>query len=59
MITRAGTPAATLKSVDLVVILTDHSKYDYQFIVDNAKAVFDSRNATRKVVYSEDKVVRL
>jgi UDP-N-acetyl-D-glucosamine dehydrogenase len=48
--------AATLKSVDLVVVLTDHSKYDYQFIVDNAKAVFDSRNATKKVTKNRQKI---
>jgi UDP-N-acetyl-D-glucosamine dehydrogenase len=48
--------AATLKSVDLVVVLTDHSKYDYQFIVDNARAVFDSRNATKKVTKNRQKI---
>jgi UDP-N-acetyl-D-glucosamine dehydrogenase len=39
----------TLKSYDVVVIVTDHSSYDYNWIVDNAKMVVDTRNATRKL----------
>ena len=39
----------TLKQYDCVVIATDHSSYDYQFIVDNAALVVDTRNATRNV----------
>ena len=31
---------------DLVVIVTDHSEYNFKEIVDNAKLIFDSRNAT-------------
>ncbi|MFQ5453811.1 MAG: nucleotide sugar dehydrogenase [Candidatus Zixiibacteriota bacterium] len=38
-----------LKKVDLVVILTDHTSYDYEFIAANSKAVFDTRNATKAV----------
>lgn len=34
---------------DLVLITTDHSKYDYEWIVKNAQVVFDTRNATRKL----------
>lgn len=45
-----------LKSADLVVILTDHSVYDYQKIVDNAKLVFDARNATRDIVNNRKKI---
>jgi UDP-N-acetyl-D-glucosamine dehydrogenase len=48
--------AATLKAADLVVILTNHTKYDYQFIVDNARAVFDSRNATKNVTKGRQKI---
>ncbi len=40
---------ALLKKADIVVILTHHSDYDYQWIVDNSRAIFDTRNATRKV----------
>jgi len=51
-----------MKSVadaDTVVIITNHKVYDYKAIVDCAKFVFDSRNATRKVVKDSEKVVRL
>lgn len=38
-----------LSTVDCVVIATDHSNYDYQFVVDNAKLVFDTRGVTRTI----------
>jgi UDP-N-acetyl-D-glucosamine dehydrogenase len=34
-----------LKKYDLVVLSTDHSKYDYKFIAQNSKLIVDSRNA--------------
>jgi UDP-N-acetyl-D-glucosamine dehydrogenase len=34
---------------DLVVIVTDHSAYDYRRIVDAARLVLDTRNATRGI----------
>ena len=49
----------SVKEADAVVIITNHTEYDYKAIVDSAKFVFDSRNATRKVVKDSDKVVRL
>ncbi|MBU2052456.1 UDP-N-acetyl-D-glucosamine dehydrogenase, partial [Patescibacteria group bacterium] len=39
-----------LGSVDCVVIATDHSCYDWQWIVDKANLVFDTRGATRGIV---------
>lgn len=36
-----------LKEADLTVITTDHSNVDYQFVTDNARIVFDTRNATK------------
>jgi UDP-N-acetyl-D-glucosamine dehydrogenase len=50
-----------MKSVadaEAVVIITNHTTYDYKAIVDCAKFVFDSRNATRKFMDAEN-VVRL
>lgn len=41
--------AALAKKADCSVILTDHSSYDYQWLVDHSRAVFDTRNATSKV----------
>ncbi|WPX09941.1 nucleotide sugar dehydrogenase [Anaerocellum danielii] len=49
--------AESLKKYDIVVIITDHSKYDYNFIVENANLVFDTRNATKGI--KSDKVYKL
>jgi len=40
-----------------VVIATDHSIYDYPTIVDAAKLVIDTRNATRRVIRHREKIV--
>ena len=40
---------------DCVVIVTDHSDYDYKKIVSQSKLVVDSRNATRAI--KSDKIV--
>lgn len=49
--------AQTLASYDAVVIATDHTSYDYVAIVDAAKLVVDTRNATRRVVRHREKIV--
>lgn len=48
-----------VKEADAVVVVTDHKSYDYKAIVDAAKFVFDSRNATVRVAKNSEKVVRL
>jgi UDP-N-acetyl-D-glucosamine dehydrogenase len=50
--------ADALKSQDLALITTDHSNFDYQWIVDHAPLTVDTRNATRKVTRGRDKIVR-
>ncbi len=47
---------ALINKVDLVVIVTDHTQYDYEWVVQNAKAVFDTRNATKKVKKNRQKI---
>src|SRR6195256_5792416 len=47
----------TLGSYDAVIVATDHSSYDYGAIVDAAKLVVDTRNATRRVTRHRDKIV--
>jgi UDP-N-acetyl-D-glucosamine dehydrogenase len=49
-------PLEQISQYDCVVILTDHSSYDYQKIVDEAQLVVDTRNATSGI-FSE-KIVR-
>lgn len=43
-----------LNDSDLVVITTAHSKYDYNFIQQNSKFIFDTRNATKKLMNKEN-----
>ncbi len=50
------TPQA-LSSYDCVLIATDHSSYDYQAIVEAAKLVVDTRNATRRITRNRAKIV--
>jgi UDP-N-acetyl-D-glucosamine dehydrogenase len=43
------TPLSDLPSYDCVVIVTDHSSYDYPKIVAESQLVVDTRNATRGI----------
>ena len=45
-----------LKDADVTVIATDHSSYDYEWIVDFSKKVVDTRNATKKIRNNRDKI---
>ncbi|MFC4544985.1 nucleotide sugar dehydrogenase [Paenactinomyces guangxiensis] len=38
-----------LESADIVLIATDHSAFDYQWIADKSKVIFDTRNALKEV----------
>jgi len=44
-----STPLEKIPEFDCVVIVTDHSQYDYASIVDKAKLVVDTRNATKGI----------
>lgn len=48
--------AEFLADQDLVLIATDHSAYDYEFIVRHAPLVVDTRNATKNVVEGRWKI---
>jgi UDP-N-acetyl-D-glucosamine dehydrogenase len=47
-----------LRSQDCVLIVADHSAYNWPWIVEHAPLVVDTRNATGRVVHGQDKVVR-
>jgi UDP-N-acetyl-D-glucosamine dehydrogenase len=47
-----------LRSQDALVIVTDHSAYDWPSIVEHASLVIDTRNATRLVSGHRDRIVR-
>lgn len=42
-----------IASADIVILTTDHSNYDYNMIIENAKVVLDTRNAAKDVVNRE------
>jgi len=48
----------SLKEQDCVLIATDHSAYDYEFIVKNARMVLDTRNATVNVADGREKIYK-
>jgi UDP-N-acetyl-D-glucosamine dehydrogenase len=58
---RAGVAltAEALAAADTVVIVTDHTGVDYQFVVDHAGVVVDTRNATSRTTASKARIVPL
>jgi UDP-N-acetyl-D-glucosamine dehydrogenase len=44
-----STPLTNLEQYDCVLIMTDHSSYNYREIVDRSQLVVDSRNATKGI----------
>lgn len=51
--------AELLESVDCVVVITDHTPYDWDFIVTHSPVVVDTRNACRFVLDQREKIVLL
>ncbi|MGA3128503.1 MAG: nucleotide sugar dehydrogenase [Candidatus Korobacteraceae bacterium] len=51
-----NTPLDDLAQFDAVVIVTDHSSYDYKAIVEHSQLVVDTRNATKGI--DSAKIVR-
>ena len=58
---RKSTPLtpANIRKADLLIIVTDHSEYDYDTIVRHARMVMDTRNATRGVKTGRAKIHKL
>jgi UDP-N-acetyl-D-glucosamine dehydrogenase len=50
--------AEFLAAQDCVLIVTDHTAYDGNFIVQHARLVVDTRNATRNVTNGREKIRR-
>jgi UDP-N-acetyl-D-glucosamine dehydrogenase len=47
-----------LKSRDALIISTNHSDYDYAWVVKHSKLVIDARGATRDVTEGREKIVK-
>jgi UDP-N-acetyl-D-glucosamine dehydrogenase len=54
----AATPANVAEH-DCVIILTDHSSYDVRAIVEAARLVVDTRNATKDLHGYRDRIIKL
>ena len=50
---------ASVENADLVAIITNHSKVDYNMVVEKAQLVFDARNATKDIPKANLKVIKL
>jgi UDP-N-acetyl-D-glucosamine dehydrogenase len=50
---------AALDAADLVLITTEHSKVDYQLVIERSKAILDTRGITRKLADPQKKVILL
>lgn len=48
-----------IKKFDVVVIVTAHSIVDWQMVVDNAKYIVDTRNATKGMKIDHTKVLKI
>jgi|SRR5579884_1769880 len=48
-----------IERADCVLILTNHSQVDYARVVEQAKLVIDTRNATKNVVLGREKILLL
>jgi UDP-N-acetyl-D-glucosamine dehydrogenase len=49
--------AATSAKADCVVIVTDHTDFDYQGLLESSRLIVDTRNALKK--FNSEKIVRL
>jgi UDP-N-acetyl-D-glucosamine dehydrogenase len=47
-----------LAKYDCVLVSTDHSVYEFDFIVKHAQLVIDTRNATVNVKDTDNKIVK-
>ena len=51
--------AEFLESMDCAVLVTDHSAFDYQWLVDRSKIFVDTRNVTKDISDPQKVVVKL
>ena len=53
---KKSVPLENLNKYDLTIILTDHSSYNYEAIVEQSKIVVDTRNACAEI--KSDKIIK-
>lgn len=47
----------TIKQADIVLLTTDHSNIDYQWIVEQANSIIDTRNVTKGIINKNNKII--
>jgi UDP-N-acetyl-D-glucosamine dehydrogenase len=50
--------AETLRGQDVILVVTDHSAYDWEFVVQHAALVIDTRNACKHVRDGRERIVK-
>jgi len=53
----AAVDEETLSGIDCAVLVTDHTAFDYEFILKHAQVIFDTRNAYKGI--KSEKIIRL
>lgn len=48
-----------IDDADIVIITTDHTDFDYEYIVEKSKLLYDTRNATKNVKNNIEKINKL
>lgn len=56
---RSDITANKIQESDLIVLVTAHGKFNYKFIFQNAKLIFDTRNAFGSRGIKSERIVRL
>lgn len=51
--------SALLEQADCVVIVTDHDAFDWQYVVNHARLIVDTRNATRRTRAETCRIIKL
>jgi UDP-N-acetyl-D-glucosamine dehydrogenase len=51
--------AELVQNADCVVIMTDHTNIDYEWLVSHAAMVVDTRNATKSVSSYRDRIIKI
>lgn len=50
--------AAFLAQQDCILIVTNHTAFDYQFILEHSRLIIDTRNATRLIESDREKIMK-
>ena len=51
--------AGAVEKSDLVAIITNHTKVDYQLVYEKSQLIFDARNALKDIAKGSSKVIKL